>query len=135
MLVNVHHDSPAEHRRLLVAGVAFLTVIALLLWLSIAIYQKAFADVTMVTIKADRAGLQLAKFGDVRVNGALVGAVREVNQDGDEASIEVALSRRPPRRSRRTSASRSCPRPSSARSTSRSSTRRRRRPRRWRTAT
>ncbi|HET8959569.1 MCE family protein, partial [Nocardioides sp.] len=91
MLVNVHHDSPAEHRRLLVAGVAFLTVIALLLGLSIAIYQKAFADVTMVTIKADRAGLQLAKFGDVRVNGALVGAVREVNQDGDEASIKVAL--------------------------------------------
>ena len=31
MLVNIHHDSPAEHRRLLVAGVAFLTVIALLI--------------------------------------------------------------------------------------------------------
>ena len=92
MLVNVHYDSPAEHRRLLLAGVVFLTVIALLIGLSIAVYQKAFADVTMVTIKADRAGLQLAKFGDVRVNGALVGAVREVNQDGEEASIEVALS-------------------------------------------
>jgi phospholipid/cholesterol/gamma-HCH transport system substrate-binding protein len=92
MLVNVHYDSPAEHRRLLIAGVAFLTTIALLIWLSIAIYQKAFADVTMVTVKADRAGLQLAKFGDVRVNGALVGAVRKVSQDGDEASIEIALS-------------------------------------------
>ncbi len=92
MLVNVHHDSPAEHRRLLLAGVAFLTVIALLIGLSIAVYQKAFADVTMVTVKADRAGLQLAKFGDVRVNGALVGAVRKVSQDGEEASIEVALS-------------------------------------------
>jgi phospholipid/cholesterol/gamma-HCH transport system substrate-binding protein len=92
MLVNVHHDSPAEHRRLLLAGVAFLTTIALLIGLSIAVYQKAFADVTMVTVKADRAGLQLAKFGDVRVNGALVGAVRKVSQDGDEASIEVALS-------------------------------------------
>ena len=92
MLVNVHHDSPAEHRRLLLAGVAFLTTIALLIGLSIAVYQKAFADVTMVTVKADRAGLQLAKFGDVRVNGALVGAVRKVSQDGEEASIEVALS-------------------------------------------
>lgn len=92
MLVNVHHDSPAEHRRLLLAGVAFLTTIALLIGLSIAVYQKAFADVTMVTVKADRAGLQLAKFGDVRVNGALVGAVRRVSQDGEEASIEVALS-------------------------------------------
>jgi phospholipid/cholesterol/gamma-HCH transport system substrate-binding protein len=92
MLVNITHNTPAEHRKLLVAGVAFLTTIALLIWLSIAVYQKAFADVTMITVKADRAGLQLAKFGDVRVNGALVGAVRQVGQDGEEASIEVALS-------------------------------------------
>ena len=31
MLVNIHHDSKREHNRLLVAGVAFLTVIALLI--------------------------------------------------------------------------------------------------------
>ncbi len=91
MLVNVHHDSPREHRRLLVAGVAFLTVIALLIWLSIAIYQKTFERSTDITIKADRAGLQLAKFGDVRLNGALVGQVRAVEQDGKEAAIAVAL--------------------------------------------
>jgi phospholipid/cholesterol/gamma-HCH transport system substrate-binding protein len=91
MLVNIHHDTRPEHRRLLVAGVAFLTAIAMLIGLSIAIYQKAFDDVTMVTIKADRAGLQLAKFGDVRVNGVLVGQVREIAQDGKQASIEVAL--------------------------------------------
>ena len=30
----------------------------------------------MVTVKADRAGLQLARFGDVRLNGVLVGQVR-----------------------------------------------------------
>lgn len=91
MLVNIHHDSPAEHRRLLVSGVVFLTSIAMLIGLSIAIYQKVFTDVTMVTIKADRAGLQLAKFGDVRVNGVLVGQVRGISQDGDEAVIKVAL--------------------------------------------
>jgi phospholipid/cholesterol/gamma-HCH transport system substrate-binding protein len=91
MLVNITHNTPAEHRKLLVSGVAFLTTIALLIGLSIAVYQKAFADVTMITVKADRAGLQLAKFGDVRVNGALVGAVRQVSQDGEEASIQVAL--------------------------------------------
>lgn len=45
----------------------------------------------MVTVKADRAGLQLAKFGDVRVNGALVGQVREVGQDGELAEIRIAL--------------------------------------------
>ena len=91
MLVNIHHDSRAEHRRLTVAGIAFLTAIALLIAFSIAVYQKVFEPVTMVTIKADRAGLQLARFGDVRVNGALVGQVREVAQDGKQASIKVGL--------------------------------------------
>lgn len=91
MLINLYHDSPREHRRLLVAGVAFLTVIALLIWLSIAIYNKTFERVTTVTIEADRAGLQLPKFGDVRLNGALVGQVREVSQDGRDAVITVAL--------------------------------------------
>ena len=42
MLVNIHHDSRREHNRLLVAGVVFLTVIALLIGLSIAVYQKTF---------------------------------------------------------------------------------------------
>ncbi len=91
MLVNIHHDSKREHNRLLVAGVVFLTVMALLVALSIAIYQKAFDTVTTITIKSDRAGLQLAKFGDVRLNGVLIGQVRKVEQDGKEASIEVAL--------------------------------------------
>ncbi len=103
MLVNVHHDSPAEHRRLLLAGVAFLTVIALLIGLSIAVYQKAFADVTMVTVKADRAGLQLAKFGDVRVNGALVGAVRKVNRTARRPRSRSHSRPPPPRRSPTTS--------------------------------
>ncbi len=91
MLVNIHHDSAREHNRLLVAGVVFITVMALLVGLSIAIYQKVFDNVTTITIKADRAGLQLAKFGDVRLNGVLIGQVRKIEQDGKEASIEVAL--------------------------------------------
>ncbi len=91
MLVNIHHGNRREHAKLLVSGVVFITVMALLVALSIAIYNKAFTTVTMVTIKADRAGLQLAKFGDVRRNGVLVGQVRKVSQDGEEASIQVAL--------------------------------------------
>lgn len=91
MLVNIHHDSPAEHRRLFVFGVVFLACIATFIGLTTAVYQKVFEPVTMVTIKADRAGLQLAKFGDVRINGALVGQVREISQDGKEASIKVGL--------------------------------------------
>ena len=93
MLVNIHHDSAKEHNRLLVAGIGFLLTIALLIWLSIAIYNKDFDRSTMITVKADRAGLQLAKFGDVRLNGALVGQVREISQDGKEAEIHIALDR------------------------------------------
>ncbi|CAN5414325.1 MCE family protein [soil metagenome] len=91
LLVNIYHDSPREHRRLLLAGIVFLTSIAMLLWLSVAIYDKKFVHVSMITIKADRAGLQLTKFGDVRRNGVLIGQVREVSQDGEEAEIRVAL--------------------------------------------
>jgi len=91
MLINITHDTKAEHRRLFLAGVAFLTVMVLLVGLSIAIYNKTFTNPTMVTIKADDAGLQLAKFGDVRRHGALVGHVREISNDGKQAVIKVAL--------------------------------------------
>jgi phospholipid/cholesterol/gamma-HCH transport system substrate-binding protein len=91
VLVNIHHDTRREHTRLLVAGVVFLAVIALLIGLSIAVYQKKFDRVTMVTIHADRAGLQLARFGDVRINGVLVGQVRSVDDDGKQAVITVAV--------------------------------------------
>ena len=91
MLVNIAHDTRAEHRRLLYAGVAFMLVVAVLVAFSIAIYQKVFTPVTMVTIKADRAGLQLPKYGDVRVHGVLVGQVRSVSQDGSQAVIKLGL--------------------------------------------
>lgn len=91
MLVNIHHDTKAEHRRLVYAGIGFMTAMALLVALSIAIYQKVFTPVTMVTVKADRAGLQLPKFGDVRLHGVLVGQVRSVSQDGNQAVIKLGL--------------------------------------------
>jgi phospholipid/cholesterol/gamma-HCH transport system substrate-binding protein len=91
MFVNITHDTRAEHRRLFLAGVVFIVVMALLVGLSIAIYQKTFQSVTMVTVKADRAGLQLAQFGDVRLHGALVGQVRGITQDGRQASIKIGL--------------------------------------------
>jgi len=91
VLVNIHHDSRAEHLRLLVAGVGYLTAMALLIALSISIYQKKFTDVTTIRVQADRAGLQLARFGDVRMHGALVGDVRTIEQDGEQAVITLAL--------------------------------------------
>ncbi|MGH3475173.1 MAG: MCE family protein [Aeromicrobium sp.] len=91
MLVNVFHDSPWEHRRLQLAGVALIVSMAMLIYLSIAIYNKKFTDSTDITVKADRAGLQLAKFGDVRLHGALVGRVARIDSDGRLALITVSL--------------------------------------------
>ena len=84
-------NDPGEHRKLLVAGVALLTVSALLIGLSIAIYNKAFHTYTTLTLEADRAGMQLAEHGDVRYNGVLVGQVRSIRQQGDEAVIQLGL--------------------------------------------
>ena len=59
----------------------------ILVGISIAIYDKKFTAKTMVTVKADRTGLQLARFGDVRMHGALVGYVDNVASDGQHAKI------------------------------------------------
>lgn len=91
MLVNIEHDTPAEHRRLFLAGIVYMVAIALLLGLSIAIYEKVFVSATTVTIKADRAGLQLPRFGAVRLHGVQVGEVRSIKQNGKEAEIKIAL--------------------------------------------
>lgn len=91
MLVNIHHDSAKEHNRLLLSGLCFVLLVTLLIWLSVAIYNKEFEQTTRITVKADRAGLQLAKFGDVRLNGARVGYVDAIDQDGEQAEITLAL--------------------------------------------
>jgi phospholipid/cholesterol/gamma-HCH transport system substrate-binding protein len=91
MLVNVFHDSPWEHRRLQVAGVVFIATMAMLVALSVAIYDKKFSSSTTLTVKADHAGLQLARFGDVRLHGALVGHIKQIDSDGRRAIITVSL--------------------------------------------
>ncbi len=77
--------------RLRVSGVVFLVVIALLVGLSVALYNKAFTDVVTVRLQADRAGNQLSAPTDVKMRGLIVGEVRSVESDGDGATIELAL--------------------------------------------
>ncbi len=91
MLANLIRDTAAERRRLLVAGVAYIVTITLLIWLSIALYNKQFTKSTDVTVLAERTGLQLAKFGDVRMYGALVGNIKKIESDGRQAQITLSL--------------------------------------------
>ena len=79
-------------RRLL--GVLYLVVIASLLWLSIAVYQKKFTDVVLVTLRTDYTGNALRADSDVKERGIIVGSVRDIQvasgPDGGCQNTEVA---------------------------------------------
>ncbi|GAA1279743.1 MCE family protein [Saccharothrix xinjiangensis] len=72
-------------------GVVFLTVIALFLAFTIALYNDAFTEVVRVTLKADRIGNQLLVDSDVKVRGMVVGKVDAIRTSGDGAELELAL--------------------------------------------
>jgi phospholipid/cholesterol/gamma-HCH transport system substrate-binding protein len=83
-------------RRLL--GIGYLVLVAALLWLSVAIYQKKFTPVVMVTLKADYTGNALAQTSDVKERGLIVGEVRSVNvasgnacQNPDVPCVDVSI--------------------------------------------
>lgn len=77
--------------RVRLQGLAFLVVLALLLGLSVAAYNKAFTEVARVTLETDTAGNQLQEASDVKVRGVIVGDVREVAVSADGATIELAI--------------------------------------------
>ena len=72
-------------------GLAFLLVIAGLVALTIAIYQKVFIPVVEVSLKTDRIGNQLSAPTDVKLRGLIVGEVRKVSSNGAEATVDLAL--------------------------------------------
>jgi|KBSSwiStaDraftv2_1062776.scaffolds.fasta_scaffold01539_22 virulence factor Mce-like protein len=76
-------------RRLL--GVVFLAVIAGLVGLSIAIYNKAFSTFVTVTLHTDHTGNQLRAASDVKERGIIVGAVKQVQSEGDGAIVTIDL--------------------------------------------
>ena len=72
-------------------GVVFLVVLAMLLGLAVAVYEKAFTEVAKVTLETDTAGSQLQEASDVKVRGVIVGEVREVEASPEGATIELAI--------------------------------------------
>jgi phospholipid/cholesterol/gamma-HCH transport system substrate-binding protein len=69
----------------------FLAVLALLAWLSVALYNKQFTPVTMVTLYTDSVGNEMHQGAMVMVRGVQVGAVRQVTATGAGARLELAL--------------------------------------------
>jgi phospholipid/cholesterol/gamma-HCH transport system substrate-binding protein len=74
-----------------VYGVVFLVVLALLVGLTVAVYDKTFVHVVHVTLQTDRVGNQLAPPADVKLRGMIVGEVRSVSSDGHRATVRIAL--------------------------------------------
>jgi phospholipid/cholesterol/gamma-HCH transport system substrate-binding protein len=74
-----------------VLGVAFIGVLCFLLWLTYAFYAKVFTETVDVELKTTHIGLQLNEHADVKLRGIIVGEVRGVSTDGDEATVRLAL--------------------------------------------
>jgi phospholipid/cholesterol/gamma-HCH transport system substrate-binding protein len=74
-------------------GVAFLAVVAALLGLTIAVYNKAlpWQSSDEVILEADRAGNQLVVPADVKLDGLIVGRVAGVSTDGDTVRMRLQL--------------------------------------------
>lgn len=77
--------------RLRLYGVVFIAVLALLLSLSVAVYQQVFTSVVRITLEADSLGNQLDPRADVKLRGLQVGEVRAVRADGEKATLDIAL--------------------------------------------
>ncbi len=78
-------------RKRRVAGVAFLVTAALLAWLSIALYEKAFTRVALVTVYTSSVGNEMHPGAQVMVRGVQVGEVRQVSANGAGARLELAI--------------------------------------------
>ena len=73
------------------AGVVFIVVFAVLVWLSIALYNKDFTSVVLVNLNTDTTGNELHIHAEVKVRGVDVGEVREISTNGDGAQLQLAL--------------------------------------------
>ncbi|GAA6524275.1 MCE family protein [Intrasporangium sp. DVR] len=72
-------------------GVVFLAVVALLVTLAIASYQKRFTPVVLVSLETNRLGSQLQEQADVKLRGLVVGEVRTIEVTDDGARLALAL--------------------------------------------
>ena len=76
-------------------GLAFLAVVALLLGLTVAIYNKSlpWQSADKVTLDVDRIGTQLVVPADVKLDGILVGRVSDASTNGDATKLTLQISK------------------------------------------
>ncbi|MFE7137291.1 MCE family protein [Streptomyces sp. NPDC057644] len=73
------------------AGVAFLLVPAVLVWVSVSVYEKDFTDDATVTVRTGSVGNEMHDNADVKLRGVVIGQVRSIATDGDGARLTLAI--------------------------------------------
>jgi virulence factor Mce-like protein len=73
--------------------VAFLVIVAALLALTVVVYNKAlpWQSTVNVTLKTKKIGHQMIVPADVKLRGIIVGEVRGVGTEGDNATMKLAI--------------------------------------------
>ncbi|MGW2813420.1 MCE family protein [Streptomyces sp. NPDC001415] len=82
-------NTPTVRRRL--AGAVFLLVPALLVWLSIAVYDKDFTRSDTIAVETSSVGNEMHPGAEVKLRGVVVGEVRTISADGEGARLTLAL--------------------------------------------
>ncbi|MER7489554.1 MCE family protein [Streptomyces sp. NPDC126497] len=73
------------------AGVVFLLVPVLLVWLAVAVYDKRFTDSDPVVVETGSVGNEMHLGAEVKLRGVVVGEVRAVEATGDGARLTLAM--------------------------------------------
>ncbi|MEW2347176.1 MCE family protein [Streptomyces sp. NPDC006684] len=77
--------------RLRLAGIAFLVVAALLIWLAVAVYQKDFSDDPRVVVETGSVGNEMHIGAEVKLRGVVVGEVRAIDASRQGARLTLAM--------------------------------------------
>ncbi|MFF5897401.1 MCE family protein [Streptomyces argenteolus] len=81
----------AQTVRRRLAGVAFVLVPAVLVWVSVSVYEKDFTDTATVTVRTGSVGNEMHDNADVKLRGVVIGQVRDIASEGDGARLTLAI--------------------------------------------
>ncbi|MFJ9055273.1 MCE family protein [Streptomyces sp. NPDC102409] len=84
-------SSTAQTVRRRLAGVAFVLVPAVLVWVSVSVYEKDFTDDATVTVRTGSVGNEMHDNAEVKLRGVVIGEVRHIASDGDGARLTLAI--------------------------------------------
>ena len=91
--MNGPRGSRGQTLRRRLAGVVFVLVPALLIWLSVAVYDKKFTASDPVVVETGSVGNQMHPGAEVKLRGVVVGEVRAIDATGGPAGVGVAVGR------------------------------------------